>query len=169
MQNNKGYTVIELLAVMVIIGILAMSSAMVARTLLPRSYISSALNTFSSDYSYARQLASKENRFVAIVFNTEGTSYSVLSQQTVGTFGSGAWVQVKQKNNIKPMAGKKFIKSPTNFAVNSMGEVRDYPDCTSLIAVTLDFFYNAGNMEFESQVKLYQSGGIKVEKITLNQ
>ncbi len=167
MKKNNGYSIIELLAVIAIIAAVAITSVAVTRTILPRSYLSTTINKFSADYAYARQLASKENRYVAFVFNNDGTSYTLETQNNIGAFGVGPtyWTPIKRKKDISPMGGRKFINSPTNFTINSLGEIRDYPNCGGMISVVLNFSFAKGIQDYGSQIKLYQNGGIKIGKI----
>jgi hypothetical protein len=163
MKKNRGFSVAELLAIIVIMAILIVSGVSVSRSILPRSYLATAINTFSADFSYARQLASKENRYIAFVFNSEGTAYTLYRQKLVGD--NTQWDPIEKKINIKPMKGRKFFETATDFVVGSMGEVRDYPNCGSNTTITLDFFISKGDVNFKNQIKIYEHGGIKVGKI----
>jgi Tfp pilus assembly protein FimT len=167
MRKQKGITVVEILVVLAMVGILLAMGLSLGKRVTQRADFTSAVNQFIADFNFARQLASRDNRYVAVEFNAGGTGYNILQQRAIGLdlSQSASYSLVK---SVEPMGGDKFVDSPTNFAVNSVGIVRAYPININAnpITVTLNLFkkdMNTGDVAYQKTVTIYPSGGVKVE------
>lgn len=139
-------------------------SLSVGRSVIQKSSFIGGVNQIVADFNYTKQLASRENRYVAVIFNTNGRSYTIHTQDTVGDLSN--WTVVK---TVEPLDGKEFFigSSIQNFAVNSVGTVFHYPIINTIpSAVTLNFFIKydpRGVIDYQKIVNIYPYGGIKVE------
>lgn len=175
MKKTKGFSLIELMVVILIGAIVLMIAISVGKQMRGRADLTSAANGFIADYSFARQLASRENRTVAIVFSDDGTSYRILQQRQdqlgIYPINEGTCETVK---TVKPLDGKRFIYFPKDhsyqdMAVNSTGEIRKFPvdanDATA--AVTLNFIKEIGVegtdlVYLKKDIKISLTGGIRI-------
>ena len=164
--NNKGFTIVELLVTIGFIAILVILSVTMGRSALQRSSFTAAINQFVADFSYARQLASRENRYVAIVINPGGTAYTIRIQRKIGLDLSNPNNYMDDKT-VEPLEGEQFFSSASSFAVNSVGVIRAYPVNVnaSPITVTLTCVKKrmSGEIDYKRTLTIFPSGGIKIE------
>jgi prepilin-type N-terminal cleavage/methylation domain-containing protein len=165
MKNKCGYTFIEVMIALGILAVMIVLSLSVGRSIAQKSSITSVVNQFMADFNYAKQLASLENRYVTVIFNADGCSYQIRTQNTVGDLGN--WTVAK---TVEPLEGKECFNGSAvqNFAVNSLGEVFHFPIASSMPApVTLTFYVMytpQGVIDYQKNVKIYPYGGIHAEK-----
>jgi prepilin-type N-terminal cleavage/methylation domain-containing protein len=76
-QKVKGFTLIELMIVVAIIGIVAGMGTLVVVSTLPSYNLTRAARDMVSDFRKARSMAIKFNRSVEIEFNVDEDSYTV--------------------------------------------------------------------------------------------
>jgi prepilin-type N-terminal cleavage/methylation domain-containing protein len=171
MKKKRGFSVVEMLVAIAIIALVLVLSLRVGRSSVQRASFTAAINDFVADFNFARQLASRENRYVAFDFNDDGTSYTIRILKGVGL---DPQLEASYKNHkiARPMDGNPFFSGVTDFAVNSMGVIRQYPvdPNSSPISVTMNFFKAKPGTESTTPVKDYQktitifpTGGIKIE------
>jgi prepilin-type N-terminal cleavage/methylation domain-containing protein len=169
-KKNKGFTIMEMVVTLAIMAIMFTLSLSMGRSTMQRGSFVSAYNQFLADFYYARQLASTENKYVAMVFDPLGKFYSLRIQSTIDT-------DLKDDKNyfdlkkVEPMGSseKPFFSGATDFAINSTGTVRSYPvDVDSdPISVSITFFKkneSTDEIDFQKKIWIYPSGGIKIEK-----
>lgn len=168
MKKNKGFTLIELMVTIAILGVLFTLSMGIGRSTMQRASFNSAYNQFIADFYYARQLASKEGRYVAMVFDPFGKSYTLRIQTTIDAdlTNDANYVDVK---TVDPLGGLEFFSGAIDFAFSSTGTVRDYPVNVDSdpISFPITFFKkneSTGARDFEKTIWVYPSGGIKIEK-----
>ena len=173
-MKNKGFTLVEMLIVIAIFGLIAVMVATISPAIAQRSRMNRATNELVSDLNMAKQLASTENRFVAVDFSTDGRSYTIrklkeflFNPDPMKLTDDDIWVHVK---TAKPLDGDQFFNAAamTDFAFNSTGETRlfdaDNPDPT---LITLSIFIKkrrSNDLEHTKQIKVYPYGGIRVEQ-----
>lgn len=173
MKNKKGFSVVELMITLMILGILIVMIGSTGKDAIQRSSFTSAVNGFVADLDMARQLAARENRYVAFDFNETGTSYTMKVQQRVG-------VSPKNENNydqvkvVSPLDGEQFVEYPRDFAVNSEGFTMAYPvdPAAGPISVDLRFIKKKSreataydqNYDYTRKVLIFPSGGIQIEE-----
>jgi prepilin-type N-terminal cleavage/methylation domain-containing protein len=164
-KRNRGFSVIELLISIALIGMIVVVSIGIGRSAISRANFTTAMNQFVADVAYARQLASRTNRYVAIEFSDDGASYTIWVQRGLGSF---TIFDVDKK--VDPLNGGEFFDpdKATDFTVNSMGIIRPFPLVANAqpITATIDFIQTnkaSGNVEFKNTVTIYPSGGIKIE------
>lgn len=163
-KTNSGYSIIELLVALAMIAILLTISISVGRGAVHRANFTSVLNGFMADFNYARQLATRLNRYVAIDFDDQGRSYQILVQRNIGDY-----VNFDVDRTVEPLGGDEFLASSTDFIVNSMGLIRAYPVVANSppIQVVLEFIQkNKANTStvYKTDVTIFPSGGIKIEE-----
>lgn len=171
MKKKSGFTVVELLVVLVLLAVLVVLTLRVGESVTANSRITGLINNFLADFSAAKLLASTENRYVAITFSNDGRSYTLQKQTDVSDFTSATWEQVKA---VTPLSDGSFFTAGTisDFAVNSTGIVRvleadDSIDISSNPAnVTLAFYIRKGDgtIAYQRTIKIFPYGGLKVEK-----
>ena len=168
-NENRGYTVVQLLLVIAIFSAFTVMLLNVSKSAIQQSDFSSAVNNFVSDFSYAKQYAIKENCFVLFDFDADGQSY------TIRTLASGEetdeWDVILRERNVKPIKGQQFFNGSTvrSFVLNSLGEVLSFPMKSNKqpVLIKLTFFKRNGDIDtadFQKTVNIFPSGGIKIEK-----
>lgn len=175
-MKNKGFTVVELLIVIAVFGVIVVMVATISPAIAQKSKLNRAANELISDLTMAKQLASTENRYVAVDFSDDGKSYTIRKQYDIMYFDAdpnnldeeSSWVHVK---TAKPLDGDKFFKPEdiTDFAFSSTGQVRlfdfDNPDPTKIeLTVFIERRRSAGNMDLSKKIKVYPYGGIRIEE-----
>ena len=169
MKKKSGFTVVELLIVLVLLGIMVVLTLRVGESVTANSRITGLINNFLADFSQAKLLASTENRYVAITFSNDGRSYSLQKQNDITDFTT--WTNVK---TVTPLSEGAFftVGAFSDFAVNSTGMVRlvdsgGTVDPSSTPAnVTLSFYIRKGDgsIAYRRTIQIFPYGGLKVEK-----
>lgn len=175
-MKDNGFTVVEILITLAIFGAVIAMVATIGPTIAQKSKLNQAANELISDLNLAKQMASSENRYVAIDFSDDGTFYTIRKQYDITYFdvdpssldSEYSWIPVK---TAKPLEGDQFfrVEDVTDFAFSATGLVRvfDYsnPDPTQ---ITLTVFIKkkryAGNIDFKKKIKIYPYGGVRVEE-----
>lgn len=165
MKKNDGYSLVQLLVVLAILGIFTIFIAnSLSRSTITRSGFNAAVNKYIADFAFMKQLASRENRFVVIIFNTNGKSYTIRRQTTIGDLNS--WTDVKGKVDVSLFGGKTFFDGGNmqDFAVNSIGEIYVFPIAGPPTQVTLNFQNKdlRGGKNYIRTINIFALGGIKV-------
>lgn len=162
---------IEMLVAIAVMAMVLVLSLRVGRSSIQRASLTAAINGFVADFNYARQLATRENRYVAIDFNNEGTGYVMRIQQRVSDSPQDEGNYVVHKT-VLPMDGDPCFSGAVDFAVNSMGIIRGYPvnPNASPITVTMNFYKakkgstaSSPVIDYEKTITIFPSGGIKIE------
>lgn len=168
MKKNKGFTLIELMVTLAIVAVFLTLSLAVGRSTMQRASFNSAYNQFISDFYYARQLASKEGRYVAMVFDPLGKFYTLRIQTTIDAdlTNDANYIDLKK---VDPLEGREFFSGAIDFAFNSTGTIRAYPVNVDAdpISFPITFFKkneSTGEPDFQKTIWIYPSGGIKIEK-----
>jgi prepilin-type N-terminal cleavage/methylation domain-containing protein len=166
-KKNNGFTILELMITLVIIGVFVALSLSIARSAIERASFTSAINQFISDFYYAKQLAARENKYVAIVFNNNLRSYSVriLNSLIANPELTANYIELKE---VEPMPEKQFFEGVNSFAFNSTGMVRPYPVDLDAAPITflLTFLRESsvpGEKDFKKIIRVYPSGGIQID------
>ena len=171
MKKKRGFSVVELLVTIAIMALILVLSLRVGRSSMQRASMTAAINEFVADFNYARLLATRENRYVAFDFNDNGASYTIRILRRV-SLDPQLTDSYENHKIASPMDGEPCFSGVTDFAVNSMGVIRQYPvdPNSSPITVTIDFYKAKKGSDTGSQVIDYQktitifpSGGIKIE------
>ncbi|MDQ1349810.1 MAG: Prepilin-type N-terminal cleavage/methylation protein [Acidobacteriota bacterium] len=169
-KKNNGFTILELLITLVIVGIFAALSVSIARTAVARASFTTAINQFVSDFYFARQLAARENKYVAIVFNNNGRSYTmrILNSLIANPELEANYIILKE---VEPMPEKQFFEGVTSFAFSSTGVIRSYPVDLDAAPASFSLTFlretsGAGEKDFKKTIQVYPSGGIQIETTT---
>lgn len=173
-KKSNGFTILEMMIALIIIGIFVALSLSIARTAIERSSFTTAINQFVSDFYYAKQLAARENRYVAIIFNADGRSYGLRIQPSMASNpeNTGEYDPLPNpdygRNHVEPMHDKQFFEDVTSFAFSPTGVIRRYPvDLdTAPISFSLTFLRETrvpGEKDFKKKIQVYPSGGIKID------
>jgi Tfp pilus assembly protein FimT len=164
MRKKSGFTVVELLVTLLFLSIVIVMVAQIGPSVTANSRFTGMMNNFQADYSSAKLLASAENRYVAIIFSSNGHSYSIQKQTDITNFNN--WTLVK---TVTPFSSQAFNAGDlSSFAVNSTGEVHPYPIPTPLGApgnIELKFYIEVkGKKTYSRTIQIFPYGGLKIEK-----
>ncbi len=77
MERSKGFTLVELMMVVAVIGIVAVVGAFNALEVMPRYQLHSAARDFAGYLRSARKKAIQEKRNAEVVFDIAGNTYSI--------------------------------------------------------------------------------------------
>jgi prepilin-type N-terminal cleavage/methylation domain-containing protein len=168
MNKKRGMTIVEMLVTLAILGMVILMGLSLGKGQIQRADFTSAINQFVADLGYARQLASRENRYVAFKFNPGCSNYTIMVQNRIG-------LDLSQESNfrfekvVEPLNGEQFVETPTDFAVNSMGIIHNFPISinSTPTTVTLNFIKldrATGVKSYASKLTLFPSGGVKIER-----
>jgi prepilin-type N-terminal cleavage/methylation domain-containing protein len=168
MNKKRGMTIVEVLVTLAILGLVILMGLSLGKGQIQRADFTSAVNQFVADLGYARQLASRENRYVAFLFNPGCSNYTIMVQKRIG-------LDLTQESSfrfekvVEPLNGEKFVETPSDFAVNSVGIIHTYPISVNSTptTVTLNFVKldrATGVKSYESKLTLFPSGGVKIER-----
>jgi prepilin-type N-terminal cleavage/methylation domain-containing protein len=167
-QKNPGFTLIELLVVMGVLAVVLVITISIGRSAINKTAHANAMNILIADISSVKQLAVKENRYFAIEFNSNGTSYSVQRQTTIGNIAN--WTKISE---TQPLDGDEFFDKTIvtgtwkGFAINPMGVVFDLPLVAGAAPKSQQFsFYvkdkPTGKIAYTRSFLVYSNGGIKI-------
>jgi len=100
-RQSKGFTIIELIMVFLIIGIIAVISSSQMPDMESMRIIQAGIK-IQSDIRYAQRLAMQLQRKVAVQFSAANNNYSIYIENT---YGANDWnVNVKAKNPLAPQS-----------------------------------------------------------------
>lgn len=80
--KSRGFTTVELLTIIAIIGILAIISVPAYRQISPTINLNSTTRELSSDLRYAQQLAVTEQIAYAVNFDLDNNQYTIINTQS---------------------------------------------------------------------------------------
>jgi prepilin-type N-terminal cleavage/methylation domain-containing protein len=168
MNKKRGMTIVEMLVTLAILGIVILMALGLGKGQIQRADFTSSVNQFVADLGYARQLASRENRYVVFKFNAECSNYTMMVQKRIGLDLSQD-SSFRFEKIVKPLNGEQFVETPSDFAVNSMGIIYNCPVSVNSIptTVTLNFIKldrATGVKSYASKLTLFPSGGVKIER-----
>jgi Tfp pilus assembly protein FimT len=172
-MKNEGYTVTELVVVVTLIGIITVIGASIGSRVFKSAKMATITNRLISDINFAKMLASRESKFIAITFENEGTSYRVRKQKDFGDL-----VNFEDVKRVRPLEGEVFfrIADVNSFAVNSTGEIFSYSESggvsgdptqiklTLIIKKSKTGDDSTTNVALHKKLLLYPYGGVKIEK-----
>ncbi len=170
---KRGFSLMELMVVVALFGLLLLLSVNISSNMIAKSKFSGGVNKIIADITYAKELASKENRWVKVNFKNDGKTYTIEEQKVIGDLTQFEVVKTRQ-----PMEGKMFFNpggnDVTDFAINSRGEVKKVSDLSnptaqpSEIILTVWIRKGDGSLSnpviYQRTIRIYPYGGIKVEK-----
>jgi len=175
MRKNKGFSLVELLVTILVIGIIAAIGMTLNRDTVRKTDVAAAFNTFLSDYNFARQLAARENRIVAFHFHDDGYTYSIMKLRAI-TQDATSTASYETIKTISPVGKpERFIEGTTggalDFSINSMGMIQDYPinAANPSPKMVLYFYAKASSSSsyaapvFVKRMTIFPSGGYKIE------
>lgn len=123
-KNSSGFSLVELLAVIVVIGMIATLVAIDWRAMLPRTELNSTIRTIATTISGARSDAIARNAEFGILYDLEGDRWRVVSPyQSGGGLAPSfelrhafAWVNCESSVEIESITveGQQYIENPTD-------------------------------------------------------
>jgi prepilin-type N-terminal cleavage/methylation domain-containing protein len=124
-SNQRGFTLIELMMVVAIIGVMAAVSAYNALEVLPRYQLHAAARDFSGNLRLARKSAIHSFRDVRVVFDQGCNTYCIDGRRTVphsGTlkshYGGGVCFGFGRATKSAAATSSKLPSSPITFQGN---------------------------------------------------
>ncbi len=172
-MNKKGFTTIELVITISILGIIVVMIATVSPSIIQRTKLNGVVNELLSDINMAKQIASSENRYVIIDFSEDGSFYTLRKQYDPMTFDisdledEDIWQTIKK---VRPLDDAAFFETSgvTDFALSSTGQTRlldsSNPDP---VQVTLEVCIKrkqvSGDVDYTKKIIIYPYGGVKLE------
>jgi prepilin-type N-terminal cleavage/methylation domain-containing protein len=103
-HRRDGFTMIELLTVMVIAAIMVSLAVPAFGSYIDQTRTQSAMNRIVADVAYARLLATQQGRRTAIRFSPDGT-YTLDTLTTAGTWSAARTVQPDEDMNGVVLSG----------------------------------------------------------------
>ena len=170
---KRGFSMLELVVVLALVGVLLLVSMSITSNVILKSRFAGGVNKIIADIAYAKELASKENRWVKIDFKNDGKTYTIEKQKVLGDLSQFDVVKTRQ-----PMEGRMFFTpggtDVTDFAINSRGEVKKVSDLANSTSqpseIVLTVWGRKGDgsllnpIVYQKKIRIYPYGGIKVEK-----
>ncbi|MFA5029257.1 MAG: GspH/FimT family pseudopilin [Patescibacteria group bacterium] len=101
--KNFGFTLLDLIAVLAVIGILAAISFPIYKQLRPNLALNSTSRQIASDLRYAQQLAVTEQVVYSVSFNQLQNSYSIIKtnpETTLKTVVINPQITIQSINNL---------------------------------------------------------------------
>lgn len=172
-MKNKGFTTIELLVTIAILGIIVVMVATISPSIIQRTKLNGVVNELLSDLNMAKQIASSENRYVMIDFSDDGSFYTLRKQHDPMVFDisdvedENIWQTIKK---VRPLDDAKFFETGgvTDFALSSTGQTRLLDEFNPDPAqITLEICVKkrqvSGDVDYIKKIIVYPYGGIKLE------
>jgi type IV fimbrial biogenesis protein FimT len=119
-SRRDGFTMIELLTVMVIISIMVSLAVPAMGAYMDQTRTQSAMNRIVSDVTYARLLATQQGRRTAIRFSSDGT-YTLDTLTT-----AGAWTTARRVEADEDLNGVVLTGGATALEFSSRGLVTNH-------------------------------------------
>ncbi len=153
--NRKGFTVVELLVVLLLIGVMVSMSIGISRRTSQRWALRGTAREITSMFYQAKQLASRENSLVMLDFTT---NEYVLSESQ-----NNVWLRLKSgKYNEKVTVSKTPI-SHSGFAISPSGMLL-HPDTKAIYGMQTIEIKSPNGASFDFiRINVYPYGGIRVQ------
>lgn len=119
--RHRGFSMLELLMVLVLFGILAMMAAPSLRGLVARSSTDAVLGGLVGDISYTRMLAVRSGNSATLVVNGTGTGYTITVREPNAAGTAFAQRAVKQVDLGDDAPGFTLSPAPATLTFNSRG------------------------------------------------
>lgn len=124
MANQAGFTLMELMVVIAIVGIMATMAVPSFTNFIANSRVSSATNDLIADLMQARSLASTTGRHAVVCPSTNGTSCSA----TVSDWTVGRILFIDKNANGAFSAGDTLIKYTSSLPANLTITMTGFPN-----------------------------------------
>lgn len=124
MDVEAGFTLLELLVVIIIVGIMSALAAPSFSSFVANNRISSATNDLIADLMLARGTASTNGKHAVVCPSTDGTSCST----TVSDWGTGRIVFIDANANGTYDAGDTLLKYSTSLPSNLTVTMTTFPN-----------------------------------------
>lgn len=168
-HKTKGFTLVEMLIVLLLIGVFAAFSIQIGRSVIQRTSSVNIVNSFISDVNGIKQAAIKENRYYAIAFNADGVSYRIQRQTTVGNLTNWTDVSTNKPGNGKEFFDKSIVSGAwQGLAVSPIGMVYNLPIAAGAFPASQNLTFRlpgrkAGTYDYPKNIIIYSNGGIKID------
>ncbi len=154
--RRKGFTVVEMLLVLLFIGLLAAMSANISMNTRHRWALRNAAREITSIFYQAKQLASRESEPVMIDFTAD--------EYVLNLWRSGAWEVFKHERYGEKITVTKTPASPTGFAISPSGFLLN-PDTKAIWGMQTLLLKAPHLSSFDTMtIYFYPYGGVRVQK-----
>lgn len=167
-RKIRGVTAVELIVTLAVGALLMVMVFNMGTGTFSKASFTNAFNSFVADFYLARQIAARENKYVAVDFDVITNSYSIL-QQTSLAYGENDAMPFSSVKRVLPLDGKEFFSDSTvtDFVFAPDGTVYVYPLTfdSEPQQLTLTFYtkLNTGEVGHTKSIRVYPSGGLKIE------
>jgi len=145
-RGNRGYTVIELLLVMVIISVIAGITYVRMRPTLEHARVRGAAGILAGDLQYAQVMAARLRTPMVISVNTAGLTYQIASR-------AGTVYRSRDLSPASDYALEEIQATPTTFEV--------FPNAVAAQSAT----YTVGLNGYRRRVTFSRAGQIRVTTV----
>jgi prepilin-type N-terminal cleavage/methylation domain-containing protein len=153
--NRKGFTMVELLVVLLFIGVIVTMSASISRQTSHRWALRGTAREITSLFYQAKQLASRENSLVMIDFTED--EYVLLQSR------NNLWERFKGGRYGEKITVSKTPVDQTGFAISPSGILLN-PDTKAIYGMQTIEVKSPHGANFDYiRITIYPYGGIRVQ------
>ena len=128
--HSRGFTLIEILLVLVLVGVLMRVALPYFRTATDKSSVRSAMDVVASLHARAKAVAVQRGRIAGLVMNPSAGTMVVVARNTAGT----GWDTIGRVENMRSRFGVSFTATQNSIAFSPRGIGADVVSTTIVIS-----------------------------------